>query len=211
MPLDRRQWAPEGGVPSRTACRRVETVAPPPRTRERLDMDALALSATLISEAGQCDAEKPSRGCTGPVRLVGATNLIDRCTARSARSTPRTPNWTGSRTSTVEPPGGGVPVVQLRAQSRRLECPDVRPPGRRQRGSGFGRGPSVHLRNPDRDLLRRRARHGLRQRSLCRARRDRPVSARPACLVAPVGIPTATGCSGNRCVWDCYDYLAHVV
>ncbi|MBA2560714.1 MAG: replication initiation protein [Propionibacteriales bacterium] len=168
-----------------------------------------ALSATLIGEAGQADAEKRARGCTRPVRLVGSTDLVDRGTGEAR------PIYSSS--SELD----GTTYVRC-GNRRAAVCPSC---SREYKGDawhvlmcGLAGGKGIPASVADHPCTFATltapsfgAVHGLRNKGPCRARRDRPICrhGRPAwCNRRHTDDDRLLG--QPLCV-DCYDYLAHVV
>ncbi len=167
------------------------------------------LSATLVGEAGQADAEKRARGCSRPVRLVGSTTLVD---------------WDTGEVRPVYSSSSELDgTTYVRCGNRRAAvCPSC---SREYKGDAWhvlmcglagGKGiPASVAEHPCTFATLTApsfgAVHGLRAKGPCRARRDHPVCphGRPAwCNRRHTDDDSLLG--QPLCV-ECYDYLAHVV
>ena len=163
----------------------------------------------LLGEAGRASAEKRSGGCLRPVRLHGATSLVNTSTGEI----------TESYSSGQELDG----TTYVRCSNRRASvCPTC---SHEYKGDAWhllvcglagGKGvpPSVAehpctfatLTAPSFGPV-----HGLRQKGPCRARRDKPL--------CPHGRPLWCGKRhhdkdpqlGQPLCWECYDYTGHVL
>jgi hypothetical protein len=176
---------------------------------EKARVDAPGLDATLIGEAGRGDAENRARGCTRPVRLVGATSLVDRGTGEIRQV----------YSSTSELDG----ITYVRCGNRRAAvCPSCSAEYKGDAwhvlmcGLAGGKGIPTSVANHPCTFATLTAPsfgpvHGVRQKGPCRARRDRPVCphGRPAWCTRRHN--DADPLLGQPLCADCYDYLAHVV
>jgi hypothetical protein len=172
-------------------------------------MNIAGLDAALVGEAGLADAEKRARGCARPVRLVGATSLVDHDTGEIR------PVY--SSTSELDS------ITYVRCGNRRAAvCPSC---SREYKGDAWhllmcglagGKGIPASVADHPCTFATLTAPsfgpvHGLRQKGPCRARRDRPVCShgRPAWCTRrhTDGDPQL----GQPLCPDCYDYLGHVI
>ena len=172
-------------------------------------MNTAELGAALVGEAGQADAENRARGCTRPVRLVGATSLVDRGTGEIR------PVYSSS--SELD----GITYVRC-GNRRAAVCPSCSAEYKGDAwhllmcglagGKGIPTSVATHpctfatLTAPSFGPV-----HGLRQKGPCRARRDRPVCphGRPAWCTRRHSDDDPL--LGQPLCPDCYDYVGHVI
>ncbi len=172
-------------------------------------MTVAAPDAALVGAARRADAERRSRGCARPVRLVGSTATVDRDTGAVVSSYSSTQELDGQ--------------TYVRCGNRRAAvCPSC---SREYKGDAWhlltcglagGKGvPETVAEHPATFATLTAPSfgpvHGIRQRGPCRARRDKPV--------CPHGRPLWCGKRhgeddprlGEPLCDACYDYTAHVV
>jgi hypothetical protein len=168
-----------------------------------------APNAALLGRAGQGDAEMRVRGCSRPVRLRGATQLVDRTTGEVR----------DLYSSAQELDG----VTYVRCGNRRAAvCPSC---SAEYKGDAWhilvcglmgGKGipadvadrPStfVTLTAPSFGAV-----HGVRRKGMCRPRRDRPVCEHGRPLWCQRRHAEGDPHVGEPLCVECYHYVAHVV
>jgi hypothetical protein len=168
-----------------------------------------APSAALLGRAGQGDAEKRARGCTRPVRLHGATQLLDRATGEIRELYGSAQELDG--------------VTYVRCGNRRAAvCPSC---SAEYKGDAWhilvcglmgGKGIPADVADRPSTFLTLTAPsfgavHGVRTRGVCRPRRDKPVCPHGRPLWCSRRHEETAPCVGEPLCCDCYDYLAHVV
>jgi hypothetical protein len=168
-----------------------------------------APDAALLARAGRGDAEKRVRGCTQPVRLHGATHLVDRSTGEIREV----------YSSAQELDG----VTYVRCGNRRAAvCPSC---AQEYKGDAWhilvcglmgGKGIPADVADRPSTFLTLTAPsfgpvHGVRTKGPCRPRRDKPVCPHGRPLWCQRRHDETDSCVGEPLCVECYDYVAHVV
>jgi hypothetical protein len=163
----------------------------------------------MLGEAGQGDAEKRTGGCARPVRLVGASRIVDTATGETSTS----------YSSAQELDG----VTYIRCGNRSAQvCPSCSAEYKGDAwhlllcGLAGGKGiPAVVSERPATFATLTAPSfgpvHGLRDRGPCRPRRGNPVCAHGRPLWCNKRHSDDDQRLGTPLCFDCYDYTGHVV
>lgn len=167
------------------------------------------LDTKLLGLACRGHAERRARGCTRPVRLRGSTSFVNIGTGEVHQVYSSERELDGT---TYVPCGN----------RRDSACP---PCSHRYKGDAWqilatglagGKGVPAHVADRPTTFLTLTAPsfgpvHGVRRKSVCRPRRDRPVCPHGRPLWCNRRHAGTEGCVGDPLCVECYDYQGHVV
>ncbi|MGL5823520.1 MAG: replication initiator, partial [Nocardioides sp.] len=171
--------------------------------------DLAAPTDSLLGSAGVESAERRARGCSRPVRLRGAKELVDTTTGEVRTLYSSADELDGQ--------------TYVRCGNRRASvCPTC---SHEYKGDAWhllmcglagGKGVPETVRDRPCTFVTMTAPsfgavHGLRDKGLCRARRDRPVCEHGRPLWCTKRHHESDTQLGQPLCWECYDYTGHVL